>query len=153
MHSPLSCWKSGLGSPRCGHSSTRSIQASSFIRTFPKMHVQHLLKKRRAPRGFARRDVDARLLRYGLRVQHLLQGFVRHRNRPFSHVFLRKAVGEIRTAGRVVAPLVGHGDASLEDFVVVVASPSERDGQRAHDVFGRHSDQFKVFRVCTVRGR
>ena len=72
---------------------------------------------------------------------------------PFSHVLLRKAVGEIRTAGRVVAPLVGHGDASLEDFVVVVAASSERDGQGAHDVFGRHPNQFEVFRICTARRR
>ena len=69
------------------------------------------------------------------------------------HVLLRKAVGEIRTAGRVVAPFVGDAGANLEYFAVVVARPSERDGQRAHDVFGRHPNQFEVFRICTARRR
>ena len=74
-----------------------------------------------------------------------------HRHRSLPYVLLRKSLSDVRTAGRVVVPFVGDADAALEHFVVVVARPPESDGQRAHDVFGRQSDQFKILGVCTAR--
>ena len=41
----------------------------------------------------------------------------------------------------------------FEDLVIIVARPPERDGQRAHDVFGRQPEQFEIHGICTARVR